>query len=117
MPQDFASPTTTNDSLLERIADLYARKKAADKALRRAKADETEAIRALALRTIETREARIQVDAIQRELATFLGEPSLLPKSMPTTIGWDEVWCPRCHSTFIPSKFGGSSAPTKSEPL
>lgn len=101
-PQDKAKLET-----LQEIVDRFdVQLRAAKKLLRRAEVHEREAKHALALRTIDVREAREQVDAVRRELHRVLGMEEF-KSDYPKTIGWDEVWCPNCKHTFVPSKPGG----------
>lgn len=101
--------TTPNDSLdviSATLDELNRRMRKARHELRLAEESEEQAKRTLALRHLDVRTTRDAVHAIQLEAARFLGAESPKP-DYPTTIGWDEVWCPHCSRTFVPSKPGG----------
>lgn len=82
----------------------------ARRGLRQAREHKASVLKQLSLAEISEREARESLVNVERRLYALLGETPPLTEPIShdwRAVSWDEVWCPRCKHTFLPSQPGG----------
>jgi len=104
------APVLKLENGADALAALAADLKQARRSYRKAREAKANVLKQLALAEIAEREAREAQAAVELRIYTMLGETP--PRDEPIssnwrTISWDEVWCPRCKHTFLPSQPGG----------
>lgn len=97
-------PAQVLDSLATELRALQRRRKAAVK-------HKAEVLKQLSLAEIDEREARQLEATVKLRIYNLMGiKPPADDAVSPVdwrTLSWDNVWCPRCHHCFVPSKPGG----------